>query len=34
VKLHVPNENTKPMLLTLDTDNVSYITALMPMRVI
>lgn len=32
VKLHVPNQDTKPILLTLDTDNVSYITALMPMR--
>jgi hypothetical protein len=34
VKLHLPNEDKRPILLTLDTDSVSYLTALMPMRVI
>ena len=33
VKLHLPNEDKRPILLTLDTDSVSYLTALMPMRV-
>jgi DNA polymerase III sliding clamp (beta) subunit (PCNA family) len=34
VKLHLPNAANRPILLTLDTDSVSYLTALMPMRVI
>jgi hypothetical protein len=33
VKLHLPNEDKRPILLTLDTDSVSYLTALMPVRV-
>jgi DNA polymerase III sliding clamp (beta) subunit (PCNA family) len=33
VKLHLPNAANRPILLTLDTDSVSYLTALMPMRV-
>jgi len=33
VKLHLPNEDKRPILLTLDTDSVSYLSVLMPMRV-
>jgi DNA polymerase III sliding clamp (beta) subunit (PCNA family) len=33
VKLHLPNEATRPILLTLDTESVGYLSVLMPMRV-
>lgn len=33
VKLHLPNHAGKAILMSVDTDAVSYLTALMPMRV-
>ena len=34
LKLHLPNDDKRPILFTLDTEGVSYLTALMPMRTI
>lgn len=34
LKLHLPNDDKRPILFSLDTEGVSYLTALMPMRTI